>query len=313
MKKTIFCILLALILVGSVLGVALAFSPSSETFEGIDLSQYNGEVDFSSVREFGIKMLYIRSSLGYSYVDPYFIRNADGAARAGIEYGFYHFCTASTQAEAVEQARFFADTIRRFDYDLKPVLELSPARELDRTEMTDVALAFLEELQMRTGDACAVYCSASTARDRYDSRMAKYALWVADYGVESPEPNDTWDTWAGFQYTDRGRVDGVRGNVDRDLFTAELRLEGRPAPTATPTPTVGPTATPTVAPTPTATPAPTATPTCGVVFCGEYVVQSGDTLSAIAERFNTTVEELAERNCIADPSRIYVGQILKIS
>ena len=52
-------------------------------------------------------MVYIRSTLGFSYVDPTHERNADGARAAGLEFGFYHFCTASTTDEAVRQARFF--------------------------------------------------------------------------------------------------------------------------------------------------------------------------------------------------------------
>ena len=107
---------------------------------------------------------------------------------------------------------------------------LSPARELNRTETTDVALAFLNEVHRRTGREPAIYCSASTARDDYDSRLASYSLWVADYGAREPESNDIWETWAGWQYSDRGRVDGVDGNVDLDLFTAEMRSEPAPTP-----------------------------------------------------------------------------------
>ena len=276
---------------------ALAFGPASETVHGIDVSVYNGHVDFARVAGTGIRMVYIRSSLGFSYVDPTAERNADGARDAGLEFGFYHFCTASTEEEAVRQARFFAETIARYDYALKPVMELSPARELNRTETTDVALAFLNEVQRRTGREPAIYCSASTARDDYDSRLASYSLWVADYGAHEPESNDIWETWAGWQYSDRGRVDGVNGNVDLDLFTAEMRSEPAPTqsagPTVTPTaiPTATPTATPTAMPTdcptmaptavPTNTPAPTATAMPGEA--NAYVVQPGDTLTLIAQ------------------------------
>ena len=340
MKKWLAALVALLILCAS----ALAFGPVSETMPGIDVSVYKGNVDFSDVARTGVRMVYIRSSLGFSYVDPSAERNADGARDAGLEYGFYHFCTASTEEEAVRQAQFFAETIRRFDYDLKPVLELSPTRELSRTETTDVALAFLNEVQRRTGHAPAIYCSASQPNEDYDSRLAPYSLWVADYGVREPEGNDIWDTWAGWQYSESGSVDGVNGNVDMDLFTAAMRLEAVPspsvgptptptatsAPTAMPTPTVCPTATPapTVCPTPTATNVPTATstptatatsaptatptptPTAVPGEANAYVVQPGDTLSQIALQFNTTVEVLARRNGLSDPSVIYAGQIL---
>ena len=176
---------------------ALAFGPAGETVHGVDVSVYQGNVDFARVAQAGVRMVYIRSTLGFSYVDPTHERNADGAKAAGLEFGFYHFCTASTTDEAVRQARFFARTIARYDYDLKPVMELSPARKLSRTETTDVALAFLREVERLTGREPAIYCSASTARDDYDSRLAPYSLWVAQYGAREPEENGTWPTWAG--------------------------------------------------------------------------------------------------------------------
>ena len=119
-------------------------------------------------------------------------------------------------------------------------MELSPARKLTRTETTDVALAFLQEVERLTGREPAIYCSASTARDDYDSRLAPYSLWVAQYGAREPEENGIWPTWAGWQYSERGRVDGVEGNIDLDLFTAEMRAQPEPTqsagPTSAPTP-----------------------------------------------------------------------------
>ena len=297
--KRFFAALLALALLCV---PALAFGPAGETVHGIDVSVYQGSVDFSRVAQSGVRMVYIRSTLGFSYVDPTHERNADGARAAGLEFGFYHFCTASTTDEAVRQARFFAQTIARYDYGLKPVLELSPARALSRTETTDVALAFLQEVERLTGREPAIYCSASTPREDYDSRLAPYSLWVAQYGAREPESNDIWPTWAGWQYSERGRVDGIEGNVDLDLFTAEMRAEPEPTKSASPT------AAPTPSPAPAATCGPTATAATGEA--NAYVVQEGDTLTRIAQMFGTTVEALTALNGLADPSLIYVGQIL---
>ena len=308
MKKSLAALLALLLLTAP----ALAFGPAGETMHGIDVSVYQGSVDFSRVAQSGVRMVYIRSTLGFSYVDPTHERNADGAKAAGLEFGFYHFCTASTTDEAVRQARFFARTIARYDYGLKPVMELSPARKLTRTETTDVALAFLQEVERLTGREPAIYCSASTARDDYDSRLAPYSLWVAQYGAREPEENGTWSTWAGWQYSERGRVDGIEGNVDLDLFTDEMRARPEPTQSAGPTSAPTPSPAPTTTPAPTATGAPTAcpTPTAAPCAANAYVVQPGDTLTRIAQMFSTTVEALTERNGLADPSVIYVGQIL---
>ena len=308
MKKCLAALLALLLLTAP----AFAFGPAGETMHGIDVSVYQGSVDFSRVAQSGVRMVYIRSTLGFSYVDPTHERNADGAKAAGLEFGFYHFCTASTTDEAVRQARFFARTIARYDYGLKPVMELSPARKLTRTETTDVALAFLQEVERLTGREPAIYCSASTARDDYDSRLAPYSLWVAQYGAREPEENGTWSTWAGWQYSERGRVDGIEGNVDLDLFTDEMRARPEPTQSAGPSSAPTPSPAPTTTPAPTATGAPTACPTPTAASCAAnaYVVQPGDTLTAIAQMFGTTVAALTERNGLADPSVIYVGQIL---
>lgn len=308
--------------------IALAdgFEPSSRPLiEGIDVSQYQREIHWDGVRQAGIRMAYIRSSLGFSYVDPDLQRNADGAKDAGLDFGFYHFCTASTTQEAVRQAQFFYETTRQYDYTCRLVLELSPGRALNKAQFTDLALAFLQELQRLSGHQGAVYCSASTARDHYDSRMADYPLWVADYGPQNPEGNDTWSSWAGFQFTSEGRIDGIQGRVDRDQFTRELFLDQtRPLPTGSPEPTIRPTAQPTLTPGPSATPRPTATPTAtsgptptvtpqptSGPAIRAYVVQRGDSLWVIAQRLGTTVEQLASLNALKNPNLIYPGMILR--
>ena len=102
MKKCLAALLALLLLTAP----AFAFGPAGETMHGIDVSVYQENVDFSRVAQSGVRMVYIRSTLGFSYVDPTHERNADGAKAAGLEFGFYHFCTASTTDEAVRQARF---------------------------------------------------------------------------------------------------------------------------------------------------------------------------------------------------------------
>lgn len=280
--------------------VALAFGPSSTPIiPGIDVSEFQGRIDFRSVYDDDIRMVYIRSSLGYSYVDPNFRRNGDSANAAGLEIGYYHFCTAATEADAVRQAQFFVDTVENAPRDCRLVLELDPDRNLDREAFSNVALAFLGEIMRLTGEAGAIYASADTARDKYDARLAVYPLWVADYFVEEPEPNDVWRTWSGFQYSDRGSVSGIEGRVDLDHFTKEMRVDPDVTPAPTPTPDPDPT------PTPDPTPDPGDVPS---FFA--YVVQRGDTLTAVARRLDTTVEALEALNDLPDTDRIFPGQVL---
>ena len=124
-----------------------------------------------------------------------------------------------------------------------------------------------------------LYADAYVASTRFTGALSRYPLWVAQWEVAAPDLSGTpWETWTGWQYTDLGRVAGIDGYVDRDWFTGEVLLDPGPAPQPYP----------------------------------YYTVRAGDTLWAIAQRYYTTVAELARLNAIADPNRIYVGQVLKI-
>ena len=89
-----------------------AFGPSSdEIYQGIDVSEWQGNIDFETVKQAGIEAVYIRSSEGSDYVDHYFEANYAKAREAGLRIGFYHYVTARTIEEGREQARFFASVV----------------------------------------------------------------------------------------------------------------------------------------------------------------------------------------------------------
>lgn len=91
---------------------ALAFGPSSDViYDGIDVSRYQGNIDFERVAASGVEMVYIRSSASNDYVDPYFRQNYERAKAAGLKIGFYHAMSARNETEAVQEARFFVQTI----------------------------------------------------------------------------------------------------------------------------------------------------------------------------------------------------------
>ena len=85
-----------------------AFEPSSSSiYQGIDVSKWQGKIDFSEVKRSNISIVYIKSSEGKSYVDPYFETNYYNAKANGLKVGFYHYVTAKNTASAKEQAIFF--------------------------------------------------------------------------------------------------------------------------------------------------------------------------------------------------------------
>ena len=118
-KRILITTLISFILFLSSFIPAFAFPPSSDDiFEGIDVSDWQGEIDFKEVKNSGIDMVYIRASEGANYVDSYFKENYESAKENGLKVGFYHFLTATSIEEAKEEAKFFVNTIRGTKPDL---------------------------------------------------------------------------------------------------------------------------------------------------------------------------------------------------
>lgn len=265
-----------------------AIPPTSQpTYQGIDVSEWQGEIDYSLVRGDGIEVVYIKSSEGTEFVDPYFRRNYENAKANGMKVGFYHYLTARTEQEAEEEAIHFANTISGTVPDCRLAMDFESFGNLTVEQINIISRAFLEKLQEITEKELVIYSDTSNARDVFDYRLAEsYPLWVAEYGVSTPGENGKWETWVGFQYTDMGNVAGINGYVDRDEFAKEILLDES-----------------------TEIPSVPETPEKNVIT---YVVQSGDTLSSIARRYGTTVAELVELNGISNPDLIFVGEVLKI-
>ena len=259
-----------------VLLCSLALLPSAQALEGMDVSVYQGEIDFSAARESGIQAVYIRSSYGSRGVDGRFRQNCAGALAAGLPFGLYHYLSATDPDGARREAEHFASLIRSQPYSCRPALDFEGHRELSAGQATAVVLAFLERVEELTGHRPMIYADHSTASAQLEEPVAQYPLWLAQWGVEEPGLEGTpWSEWAGWQYTSRGLIPGVTGHVDRDRFTGGVLLREEEA-------------------------------------SFPYTVRRGDTLWALARRFGTTVDALVELNRIPDPNLIYVNQILTI-
>ncbi len=260
--------------------VCLTLLPWCRALEGMDVSVFQGDIDFAAARADGIEAVYIRASYGRSGVDAFFRQNAGAVARTGLRFGFYHFLEAAAADSARAEARHFAALIRSTGYDCRPALDFEVDADLTGAQASAVVRAFLTETEAILGVRPMLYVDVSNAR-RMEPDLAAYPLWIAQYGADSPDLAGTpWRAYTGWQFSDRGRVSGVTGNVDRDVFTDGILLTGQE-----PTP-----------------PAPERT----------YTVRRGDTLWALARRYHTTVSELVRLNNIPNPDLIYVGQVLRL-
>lgn len=278
-------------LVFAALVPARAIPPSGgRQYHGIDISEFQGEIDFEEVRRSGIEAVYIRVGAG-EYTDEYFAENYERAKAAGLKIGFYHYVTARSVDEGRRQARFFASLAAGREPDMRLAMDFEYFGSLSVSQINAISEAYLDELTALTRREAVIYSDLSNARNIFSRALAeKYPLWAAQYGADEPSANGKWREWVGFQYTDEGRVGGIYGNVDRNIFTEGIflsdsgRIDGEKR---------------------TSVRARTRTLT--------VYVRAGDTLWAIAREYGTTVEAIARENRIADPNRIFAGERLRIT
>ncbi len=271
-----------------------AIQPASDQrYEGIDVSNWQGYIDYSQVAADGIQIVYIKASQGTNYKDPYFDINYENAKANGLKVGFYHYLTATSTEGAVQEAQFFASVISGKVPDCKLVLDYETFGGVGREGINEIARTFLENVRRLTNKPVIVYSDLFNAQDTFNASIAdNYELWLAYYGnYESLYDVQTqWNQWIGLQYTDMGIISGIEGYTDRNIFTQEILIgETSEIPNVD---------------NPTGNEYNTRTLT--------YTVQPGNTLGEIAQRYGTTYQELAKINGIANPNLIFPGQVLKI-
>ncbi len=298
MKKFCYSLILILFLVQMLMPsiVTAAIQPSSEpTYFGMDVSSYQGYVDYDAVKAEGIQYVYIKATEGTWETDDYLRYNYENAKRVGIKVGFYHFVRARSEEGARREAKYFANAISGMEPDCRLAMDFEIFGNLTWWEVNNLSKIFLEETKRLTGKDMVIYSNTNSAINMFSQELAnEYPLWVAHYGVSEPADNGKWKSWVGFQYTSKGRLNGINGNVDLDRFTKEILLDNQEEPVPKPEPSPEP---------------------GNPEDEGEniyYTVKWGDTLSQIALNYGTTVQSLVYLNNIANPNLIYVGQRLMI-
>ena len=207
---------------------------------GIDVSKWQGKIDWEKVRDSGIEFAFIRIGYrgenGIIYKDDNADYNIQQAQKAGVLVGVYFFSTALSETEAIEEANWTKQAIEGYSisypvvYDCEGFrLAASRMKDLTAQERTDNALAFLKTIKKSGYDAM-FYSSLNDANDETAWDITKiekdYKIWIAQYQsitypqLEEPDYSGRCDAW---QYTNRGNVNGISDNVDMVVcyFTKE--------------------------------------------------------------------------------------------
>lgn len=183
--------------------------------KGIDVSKWQGNIDFTKVKAVGYDFVIINAGYGRyaSQKDPYFEQNYARAKAAGLGVGAYWYSYAVSAQEAKQEARTFLQAIagKTFDYPVVYDIEDDKQKRLSSSVIGDMINAFCGHLESNGYYAC-LYSYADFLNNKVPAnRKQKYDVWVAHFNVQKPAYSGSYGMW---QYTSTGGVSGVNGNCD---------------------------------------------------------------------------------------------------
>lgn len=192
---------------------------------GIDVSKWNGDIDWDKVKNAGVEFAIIRagyrgSSTGSLVEDPYFAANMKGAKASGMPVGVYFFTQAVNEVEAVEEASAVLQLIREYQLDYPVFIDTEGAGGGGRADELDVETRTLVcEAFCRTIENAGYHAGVYASRNWYNNRLhadrldGQYCIWLAEYR-SVPLYQGYYQLW---QYTSKGKIDGISGNVDMNI------------------------------------------------------------------------------------------------
>jgi lysozyme len=236
----------------AMLGMA-APAGAGDFIPGIDVSRWQGDINWTSVKNSGIQFAFAKATEGVDFVDIEYHQNMQGARAAGVYIGPYHFCRIDSlngvpftsydgapflpgtnpYIDAVSEANDFIDAIRpyyRTGQHLPPVADVERQPDfatiaLERAFVSNWVQLFSDTVDNALGVRPIVYTSRSSANTYFTSNVAAgHELWISWWkgtGTTSPPlQSDTplWNRWLFWQWTESGTTPGIAGDVDQDVF-----------------------------------------------------------------------------------------------
>lgn len=190
---------------------------------GIDVSHYQGKVDWEKVRRAGIVFAFVKASEGVTMTDPLFERNWRSSAKSKMLRGAYHFFRP--QFDPVEQADHFLDLVYDDPGELPPTLDIEALGNLSPDNAISGARRWMRVVEEQLKRKPIVYTGSAFWRKTLSDSpaFAEHPLWIAHY-TSGPRPllPSAWSKWTFWQFTQEGRVPGIMGKVDLNAFCGSL-------------------------------------------------------------------------------------------
>lgn len=229
--KRILIPIIALILAGVLLASLFWFGvlkfnyPSTKAYpvRGVDVSVYQGDVDWQVLAAQNVDFAFIKATEGSSFVDPNFETNYENAIKTDLRVGAYHFFSFDSGGDT--QAQNFIDAVYPYDNMLPPVIDVEyygdylKAPPADQEAVRRELFVMLDALEAHYGIKPIIYATVESYQYLLSGYFDEYDLWIRS--VYSKPPKEFEDKWTFWQYTNRQRLDGYDGKekyIDMNVF-----------------------------------------------------------------------------------------------
>jgi lysozyme len=193
-------------------------APQETYLNGIDVSHYQGTVNWAEVRSANCAFAFAKASESTSIVDPEFAANWSGMKAAGLVRGAYHFFRP--EQNAVAQANHFLQTVQLEPGDLPPVIDIELNDGVTGGALIAGVGNWIDTVAQATGMTPMIYTAVYFWNEYMNDGFGKFPLWLAHYtSAPTPQPLPKgWTNWTFWQYSQSIPIAGVHGNADHNRF-----------------------------------------------------------------------------------------------
>jgi lysozyme len=191
---------------------------------GLDVSQYQGKIDWSQVRKiedtFPVSFVLIRASAGKNHLDTRYKENWKAVKKTGFIRGAYHYYRPNENS--LQQAQHFIEQVSLESGDLPPVLDIENLPKIQSMDSLKMGLRrWLNRIESHYGVKPIIYTGERFYKDFLFKDFKEYKFWIANYNFFVEGIKDDWLFW---QFTEKGTVPGIRGNVDMNIYNGTPKM-----------------------------------------------------------------------------------------
>lgn len=199
-------------------------NPNCRKYDGIDVSHHQGKIDWNLVRkDRNIKFVYVKATQGTSITDEYYLRNIKGARRVGFRVGAYHYLSSRSSVRA--QFRKFHRALRQAHQDLIPMIDVEHegVKGWSKKQVRDSLALFAKLVRKHYGKRALIYSQTHFYNAYLAPHFNQHLIFLGKYSSKPPtiKGKGRHNIW---QYSERGKIRGIKGHVDLDRFMSGTSL-----------------------------------------------------------------------------------------